>query len=111
MAKEAQLYAAILGEADTGIPPIAAALRFDLSQHPSVVIDGELFSDEMPVEIVTVLDDGVHRRIQESEAEVDAVWREIVPPTAREVFEEFLSQVAAHRASLRGAVGTGVVFE
>ncbi len=29
----------------------------------------------------------------------------------RQVFEKFLSQVAAHRASLRGAVGTGAVFE
>ena len=29
----------------------------------------------------------------------------------RQVFEKFLSQVEAHRASLRGAVGTGAVFE
>ena len=34
----------------TGLPHIAAALRPYLSQHPSVVIDGELYTDQMPFE-------------------------------------------------------------
>ena len=34
----------------TGLPHIAAALRLYLSQHPSVVIDGELYTDQMPFE-------------------------------------------------------------
>ena len=34
----------------TGLPYIAAALRPYLSQHPSVVIDGELYTDQMPFE-------------------------------------------------------------
>ena len=105
-AKEAQFYAAALGDADTGLPPVSAALRPYLSQHPSVVID----ADQMPFDIEPILDDGEHRRIQELEAEIDVLWRFVVPPTAREVFENFLTQVAAHRVSLCGAVGTGAVF-
>ncbi len=65
----------------------------------------------MPVDIAPILYDGEHCRMQDLEAEIDTLWRQIVPPTAREVFDYFLSQVAAHRASLRGAVGTGAVFE
>ena len=34
----------------TGLPHIAAALRPYLLQHPSVVIDGELYTDQMPFE-------------------------------------------------------------
>lgn len=34
----------------TGLPHIAAALRPYLSQHPSIVIDGELYTDQMPFE-------------------------------------------------------------
>jgi hypothetical protein len=34
----------------TGLPHIAAALRPYLTQHPSVVIDGELYTDQMPFE-------------------------------------------------------------
>jgi ATP-dependent DNA ligase len=34
----------------TGLPHIVAALRPYLSQHPSVVIDGELYTDQMPFE-------------------------------------------------------------
>lgn len=34
----------------TGLPHIAAALRPYLSQHQSVVIDGELYTDQMPFE-------------------------------------------------------------
>jgi DNA ligase-1 len=34
----------------TGLPHIAAALRPYLSQHSSVVIDGELYTDQMPFE-------------------------------------------------------------
>jgi len=34
----------------TGLPHIAAALHPYLSQHPSVVIDGELYTDQMPFE-------------------------------------------------------------
>lgn len=34
----------------TGLPHIAAAIRPYLSQHPSVVIDGELYTDQMPFE-------------------------------------------------------------
>jgi DNA ligase-1 len=33
-----------------GLPHIAAALRPYLSQHPSIVIDGELYTDQMPFE-------------------------------------------------------------
>ena len=39
----------------TGLPHIAAALRPYLSQHPSVVIDGELYTDQMPFEELTGL--------------------------------------------------------
>ena len=59
-AKEAQFYAAALGDADTGLSPVSAALRPYLSQHPSVVID----ADQMPFDIEPILDDGEHRRIQ-----------------------------------------------
>ena len=34
----------------TGLPHIAAALRPYLSQHPNIVIDGELYTDQMPFE-------------------------------------------------------------
>ena len=34
----------------TGLPAIAAALRPYLSQHPNIVIDGELYTDQMPFE-------------------------------------------------------------
>jgi DNA ligase-1 len=34
----------------TGLPHIATALRPYLSQHPSIVIDGELYTDQMPFE-------------------------------------------------------------
>ena len=34
----------------TGLPHIAAALRPYLSQHPKIVIDGELYTDQMPFE-------------------------------------------------------------
>ena len=34
----------------TGLPHIAAALHPYLSQHPSVVIDGEVYTDQMPFE-------------------------------------------------------------
>jgi hypothetical protein len=64
----------------------------------------------MPFDIEPILDDGEHRRIQDLEAEIEVLWRHIVPPTAREVFENFLSQVQAHRVSLCGAAGTGACF-
>lgn len=34
----------------TGLPHIAASLRPYLSQHPNIVIDGELYTDQMPFE-------------------------------------------------------------
>lgn len=34
----------------TGLPHIASALRPYLSQHPNIVIDGELYTDQMPFE-------------------------------------------------------------
>ena len=34
----------------TGLPHIAAALRPYQSQHPSIIIDGELYTDQMPFE-------------------------------------------------------------
>lgn len=34
----------------TGLPHIAAMLRPYLSQHPNIVIDGELYTDQMPFE-------------------------------------------------------------
>jgi DNA ligase-1 len=34
----------------TGLPHIEAALRPYLSQHPTIVIDGELYTDQMPFE-------------------------------------------------------------
>jgi hypothetical protein len=34
----------------TSLPAIAAALRPYLSQHPNIVIDGELYTDQMPFE-------------------------------------------------------------
>jgi DNA ligase-1 len=34
----------------TGLPHIAAALRPYLSQHPNIVIDGELYTNQMPFE-------------------------------------------------------------
>jgi hypothetical protein len=34
----------------TGLPAIAAALRPYLSQYPNIVIDGELYTDQMPFE-------------------------------------------------------------
>ena len=39
----------------TGLPAIAAALRPYLSQHPNIVIDGELYTDQMPFEELTGL--------------------------------------------------------
>jgi len=52
----------------TGLPAIAAALRPYLSQHPNIVIDGELYTDQMPFEELAglikkkkVTDDDVER--------------------------------------------------
>ena len=58
-----------------------------------------------------VEDDGYHRRAHEYLAHVEDMWAAVVPLTAREVFEDFLSQIHSHHVTLRGKVGNASDFE
>ena len=107
MAKDAQEYAAAAALCDADSASSDAGVEHILEDQARALTVWK----HVLAGVEDILDDGFHRRIQDLEAEVDVLWRNIVRPTAREVFEHFLSQVHTHRVSLSGAVGTGAFFE